>query len=77
MSFNQCESERDIEKSYENHANCFITKPLDFGKLHVSSLSLVEKFDVAKYLKNPKTGFNIESTSFVSNSNGFGISITF
>ena len=28
-------------------------------------------------LKNPKTGFNIESTSFVSNSNGFGISITF
>jgi hypothetical protein len=28
-------------------------------------------------LKNPKTSFNIESTSFVSNSNGFGISITF
>ena len=28
-------------------------------------------------LKNSKTGFNIESTSFVSNSNGFGISITF
>ncbi|MFZ4105332.1 hypothetical protein [Flavobacterium sp.] len=28
-------------------------------------------------LKNPKTGFNIESTSFVSNSNGIGISITF
>ena len=22
-------SERDIEKSYENHANCFITKPID------------------------------------------------
>jgi hypothetical protein len=28
-------------------------------------------------LRNPKTGFTIESTSFVSNSNGFGISITF
>ena len=28
-------------------------------------------------LKNPKTGFNIESTSFISNSNGVGISITF
>jgi hypothetical protein len=28
-------------------------------------------------LKNPKTGFNIESTSFISNSNGFGVSITF
>jgi len=28
-------------------------------------------------LKNPKTGLNIESTSFISNSNGLGISITF
>lgn len=28
-------------------------------------------------LKNPKTGFSIESTSFVSNSNGVGISFTF
>ena len=28
-------------------------------------------------LKSPKTGFNIDSTSFISNSNGFGISITF
>jgi hypothetical protein len=28
-------------------------------------------------LKTPKTSFNIESTSFISNSNGFGISITF
>jgi len=28
-------------------------------------------------LKTPKTSFNIESTSFVSNSNGIGISITF
>lgn len=28
-------------------------------------------------LKNPKTGFNIESTTIISNSNGFGISITF
>jgi len=28
-------------------------------------------------LKNPKTGFNIETTSFISNSYGFGISITF
>jgi hypothetical protein len=28
-------------------------------------------------LKNPKTGSNIESTSFISNSNGLGISITF
>ncbi|MEC4003245.1 hypothetical protein OX283_001135 [Flavobacterium sp. SUN052] len=28
-------------------------------------------------LKNPKTGFNIESTSFISNSNGLGLSITF
>jgi hypothetical protein len=28
-------------------------------------------------LKNPKTGFNIESTSFISNSNGVGFSITF
>jgi hypothetical protein len=27
-------------------------------------------------LKTPKTSFNIESTSFISNSNGFGISIT-
>lgn len=28
-------------------------------------------------LKNPQTGFNIESTSFISNSNGVGFSITF
>jgi len=28
-------------------------------------------------LKKPNSSFNIESTSFVSNSNGFGISITF
>ena len=28
-------------------------------------------------LKNPQTGFNIESTSFISNSNGIGFSITF
>ena len=28
-------------------------------------------------LKTPKTSFTIESTSFISNSNGFGISITF
>ena len=28
-------------------------------------------------LKTPKTSFNIESTSFISNSNGFGISIIF
>jgi hypothetical protein len=28
-------------------------------------------------LKNPKIGFNIESTTFISNSNGVGISITF
>ncbi len=28
-------------------------------------------------LRNPKTGFNIESTSFISNSNGVGFSITF
>lgn len=28
-------------------------------------------------LKNPKSGFNIESTNFISNTNGFGISITF
>ena len=28
-------------------------------------------------LKNPKTSFNIESTNFISNSNGLGISITF
>ena len=28
-------------------------------------------------LKKPNTGFNIESTSFISNSNGYGISITF
>ena len=27
--------------------------------------------------KNPKTSFNIESTSFISNTNGLGISITF
>lgn len=27
--------------------------------------------------KNPKTGFKIDSTNFISNSNGFGISITF
>jgi hypothetical protein len=28
-------------------------------------------------LKNPKTSFNIESTNFISNSNGVGFSITF
>lgn len=28
-------------------------------------------------LKNPKTGFNIESTNFIANANGVGISITF
>jgi hypothetical protein len=28
-------------------------------------------------IKNPKNGFNIESTNFISNSNGVGISLTF
>lgn len=28
-------------------------------------------------LKNPKTGFNLESTNFISNSNGVGFSFTF
>ncbi len=28
-------------------------------------------------IKNPKTGFNLESTNFISNSNGVGFSFTF
>lgn len=26
------ESERDVLESYNNHANCYITKPVDYGK---------------------------------------------
>lgn len=45
---------------------------LGFSKKIERAISLINED-----LKNPKTGFHIESTSFISNSNGIGISITF
>lgn len=45
---------------------------LGFSKKIKRAVSLVNED-----FKKPTTGFNIESTSFVSNANGFGISITF
>lgn len=37
------EAERDIVESYELHANCFVTKPLDFEKF-VAIVQQVEEF---------------------------------
>jgi hypothetical protein len=45
---------------------------LGFSKKIKKAVSLINED-----FKKPNTGFNIESTSFVSNANGFGISITF
>ncbi len=45
---------------------------LGFSKKIKKAVSLINDD-----LKNPKTGFTIESTSFISNSNGVGFSITF
>lgn len=45
---------------------------LGFSKKIKQAISLINED-----LKKPNTGLNIESTSFVSNANGFGISITF
>ena len=45
---------------------------IGFSKKIKRAVSLVNED-----FKKPTTGFNIESTSFVSNANGFGISITF
>ena len=55
-------------------AMALIALPIKIGFLKKikKSVSLVNED-----LKNPKTGFNIDSTTFISNSNGFGISITF
>lgn len=55
-------------------AMVIIAIPIKIGFLKKikKSVSLVNED-----IKNPKTGFNIDSTTFISNSNGFGISITF
>ena len=45
---------------------------IGFTKKIKKSLELINQD-----FKNPKTSFNIDSTTFISNSNGFGISITF
>lgn len=37
------ESEEDVEKSYEHHANCFITKPIAFDSF-VSVVKSIESF---------------------------------
>lgn len=36
-------SEQDIVKAYSNHANCFITKPVDFGQF-VEIIKTIEHF---------------------------------
>ncbi|WP_395052926.1 hypothetical protein [Flavobacterium sp.] len=45
---------------------------IGFSKKIKKSLDLINND-----FKNPKTSFTIDSTNFISNSNGFGISITF
>lgn len=45
---------------------------IGFSKKIKKSLELINND-----FKNPKTGLTIDSTNFISNSNGFGISITF
>jgi len=34
---------RDIDKAYDKHVNCFITKPLDIGEF-IESISKIEEF---------------------------------
>lgn len=55
-------------------AMVLIALPIKIGFLKKikKSVSLINED-----IKNPKTGFNIDSTTFISNSDGFGISITF
>lgn len=36
-------SESDIRKSYKNHANCFITKPVEVGDF-IKAISVIEDF---------------------------------
>lgn len=36
-------SDSDIRKSYKNHANCFITKPIDVGDF-IKAISVIEDF---------------------------------
>jgi hypothetical protein len=45
---------------------------IGFSKKIKKSVALINED-----FKNPKTSFNIESTSFISNANGLGFSITF
>lgn len=37
------QSEEDIMKSYRNHANCFITKPIDFNRF-INVVQAIEDF---------------------------------
>jgi hypothetical protein len=66
----------DIDRTlyYIGGAMVIISIPikLGFSKKIKKALSLINED-----FKKPNTGLNIESTSFISNANGFGISITF
>lgn len=46
-------SEEDVKKSYGNHANCFITKPVDVDDF-LNAISLIEDFwfSIVKLPKN-------------------------
>ncbi|NOT50556.1 MAG: response regulator [Chitinophagaceae bacterium] len=46
------DSENDIVKSYNNHANCYITKPVDFNKF-IEVVQLIKEFWIS-IVKLPK-----------------------
>jgi len=41
--YDMSELSSDIKKSYSNHANCYVTKPVDFDEF-IKTLKVVKKF---------------------------------
>jgi CheY-like chemotaxis protein len=48
-------AEEDIVKAYANHANCYITKPLDFGKF-IEITKAIQEFWLTIVKLPPKKG---------------------
>ena len=43
MIFTTSTAEEDIKKCYDNHASCYVTKPLDFDEF-TKTINLIEEF---------------------------------
>ena len=43
MIFTTSTAEEDIKKCYDNHASCYITKPLDFDEF-TDTINLIKDF---------------------------------